>query len=139
MAYHEEDKAARLLANYFRWAGDSPIRGCGQLWDPEKIDARDLRKEWRSSYAIEAMGQEAQLTKDALATMDGPLRFALITFHSSSLTFEMQARDKVRVSKSTYHHRLVRAHLDFDAAYERQQQLARDRTAAYLRILNASA
>lgn len=139
MAYHREDEVARLITNLERWIGDSPIQGAGRLWNEEQIAMRDLKLEYRSNFGrFEALGVEAQLTKDALGQMVGPLRFALRTYHTSSLTFEMQARQIVGVSKSTYHVRLVRAHVDFIDAFEEQQQVARDRAAAYVRIVNAS-
>lgn len=138
MAYHEEDRVAQLIANYERWAGDNPIRGAGQLWIEEKIAMRDLLKEFRSNFGVfEALGVEAQLTKDTLTAMTPALRFSIRTFHLSSLTFAMQAKEIVRVSKSTYHERLVRGHYEFIDVHEKQAQLARERTKSYLRALKA--
>lgn len=138
MAYHEEEKVAQLITNYVVWAGDNPVRSCAELFDEDKINLRELRQEWRSTYRMEALGAEAQITKDALEVMDKGLRFALWTFHLSSLTFEMQAREILRVSKSTYHRRLVDAHIRFIEAYDEQVRVSRARAASYVRALSAS-
>lgn len=132
MAYHEEDRVARLVMNYVMWAGDNPVRSCAQLFDEEVIAMRELRAEWRSSCRIEVLGVEAELTKRTLEAMVPAHRFALWTFHLSSLTFEMQARTIVKCAKSTYHGRLVAAHVEFIEGYEDQQRLSRERVAAYL-------
>jgi hypothetical protein len=137
MAYHEEDTVARLIMNYVMWAGDVPVRSCADLFDEDKINLRELRQEWRSNYRFEAMGPEAQITKDTLDGMDKQLRFAVWTFHLSSLTFEMQARVIVGVSKSTYHRRLVEGHIVFTERYEEQLRVSRERAASYARALRA--
>jgi hypothetical protein len=138
MAYHEEDRVSRLIVNYVMWAGDVPVRSCADLFDEDKINLRELRQEWRNTYRFEALGSEAQITKDTLDRMDKQLRFAVWTFHTSSLTFEMQAKSIVGVSKSTYHRRLVEGHITFMEVYDEQLQSSRERTASYARALSAS-
>lgn len=136
MAYHEEDEVARLITNYVMWAGENPIRSCSDLFDEDKINLRELRQEWRSSYRIEALGVDAALTKDTLEAMVPAHRFAVWTFHLSSLTFQMQAVDILHVSKSTYHRRLVQGHLEFMEQYEHQVLVSRARAASYARALS---
>lgn len=138
MAYHEEDAVSRLIMNYVLWAGDSPVRSCADLFDEEKINLRELRQEWRSSYRMEALGVEAQVTKDTLQVMTPVYRFSVWTFHLSGLTFEMQAKEIVGVSKSTYHSRLVQGHIEFIERYGEQQDLARERAASYVRALKSA-
>jgi hypothetical protein len=136
MAYHEEDRIARLIRNWDRWHGDKPIQGTSRLWIEGKIAIRDMRRDFQSNFGnFEALGQEALITKETLSAMVGGIRHALLTFHLSSLTFEMQARSIVGVSKSTYHARLVRGHFEFMEEYARQQQIGRDRVDTYLRLL----
>jgi hypothetical protein len=137
MAYHEEDKVGRLIMNYVMWAGDVPVRSCADLFDEDKINLRELRQEWRTNYRFEALGSEAQITKETLDGMDKQLRFAVWTFHLSSLTFEMQAKMIVRVSKSTYHRRLVEGHIAFIERYDEQVRVSRARAASYARALQA--
>jgi hypothetical protein len=132
MAYHEEDRVARLIMNYVMWAGDNPVRSCAHFFDEEVINMREFKQEWRSSCRMEVLGVEAQLTKGTLEAMVPAHRFALWTFHLSSLTFDMQARTIVKVAKSTYHQRLMMAHQEFIDEYQRQEKLSRERTAAYL-------
>lgn len=136
MAYHEEDQVARLITNYVLWAGENPIRSCADLFDEDKINLRELRQEWRSSYRMEALGVEAALTKDTLDVMTPALRFAVWTFHLSSLTFAMQARDILGVGKTTYHRRLMEGHVEFMEKYDLQVLVARERAASYARVLN---
>jgi hypothetical protein len=132
MSYHEEERVALLITNYERWAGDNPVQGAGQLWLEDKIAMRDLIKDFRSNFGVfEALGAEASLTKDTLVAMTPALRFAVRTFHLSSLTFEMQAREIVRVSKSTYHTRLVRGHFEFMELFDRHTELARAKARSY--------
>lgn len=135
MAYHEEDKVGGLIMNYVMWAGDVPVRSCADLFDEDKINLRELRQEWRNNYRFEALGSEAQITKDTLDRMDKQLRFAVWTFHLSSLTFEMQAKTILGVAKSTYHRRLVEGHIHFIQVYEEQVRVSRERSASYARAL----
>lgn len=135
MAYHEEDRVSRLIQNYVLWAGESPVRSCASLFDEEKINLRELRQEWRSSYRMEVLGVEAQLTKETLEAMESQLRFPLWTFHLSSLTFEMQAREIVKTSKATYHRRLVEGHVAFIEGYDAQVAISRERSRAYVRLV----
>lgn len=136
MAYHEEDEVSRLVMNYVMWAGEHPIRSCGNLFDEDKINLRELRQAWRSYYRMEALGADAAITKETLEAMTPVYRFAIWTFHLSSLTFEMQAKTIIGVSKSTYHGRLERGHIEFMEQHLQQKDIARERAASYARMLN---
>lgn len=131
MAYHEEDQVARLILNWDRWKGDKPLKGTGSMWAELQIAERDLKREFRSNFGrFEALGVEAALTQEALGFMVSGHRVALLTYHMSSLTFEMQAIEIVRVHKSTYHRRLERAHFEFMDGFESRKRAQRDHAEA---------
>jgi hypothetical protein len=132
MAYHREEEVQRLITNLAQWNGDGAgVPGCGRLWDEEKIAERDMQREWRSSFRIPAIGVDAGVTREALLEMRGHLSRSLWVFYTSSLTFEMQAREHLGVAKSTYHGYLQEAHVEFMEVFERVKDGTRARVHAY--------
>lgn len=112
MTYHCQEEVGRLIENAAQWAGDgAAVRTSASLWERLR---RELR---RGSGSVAIVGIDAGYTKLALVTIGDDLARALVTFHTSSLTVSMQARDVLHVSRRTYQQRLTKGHLAFMAAY----------------------
>jgi hypothetical protein len=132
VAYFEEDRVHLLITNLAQWQGDGVgVPGCGRLWDEEKIAARDMQREWRSSFRIPAIGVDADITRQALASIEPVHRRALWAYHTSALTFEMQAREIMQMAKSTYSLRLTEAHPLFIEAFDRAREETQASVHAY--------
>jgi hypothetical protein len=132
VAYYEEDQVHRLITNLAQWKGDGVgVPGCGQLWDEEKINARDTNREWRSSFRIPAIGIDAEITERTLARLEPIHRAAVWIYHTSSLTFELQAKERMSMAKSTYHQKLVEGHSLFMDAYTEEREISKGRVHAY--------
>jgi hypothetical protein len=115
MAYHRQEEVQRLIINLAMWNGDGEsVRGCSSEWG--RI-VREVRKGWRSSFTIPAIGVDAAPTKAALEAIGETFSSALWTYYLSSLTFEMQAAEVLGIAKSTYHRRLEIGHTLFINAY----------------------
>jgi hypothetical protein len=115
MAYYEEEEVRRLITNMAMWTGDGESPGgCGGMW--ARVTS-EQRLQWRSDFRIPAIGVDALPTKDALELIGPSLAAALCTYYLSSLTFEMQAREILHISKSTYHQRLEVGHPLFMNAF----------------------
>lgn len=125
MPYHREDEVRRLIENCVAWVGDGVVqgpRGCIML-----RALNSIRRELMPVKLPTTLGIEAAHAQAALQLMAAKLRYALMVFHTSDLTFALQARDRLNVSKSTYHERLVRAHPLFMEGFEDEVAKARGR------------
>lgn len=112
MSYHCQEEVGRLIENAAQWAGDgAAVRTSASLWERLR---RELR---RTSGSVAVVGIDAGYTKLALAAIGDELAQAIVTFHTSSLTVSMQARDVLRIGRRTYQERLTKGHVAFMAAY----------------------
>jgi hypothetical protein len=128
MAYHREEEVRRLIENYACWMGDGVVqsrRGCIVL-----RALRGIRCAMGEAELPNTLGIEAGHTQAALNRLAMELHQALMVFHTSDLTFELQARQRARCSKSTYHRRLAEAHPLFIAEFEDQVIGAKQRSDA---------
>lgn len=125
MAYYQEDEVHRLITNMRQWSGDgAPIRSAASVWDSIR---REVRRSWRSSFTLPTLGIDVTPATEALEAIGATMAQALVAFHTSSLSFEQQAREICHCAKSTYHTRLDMAHVLFMNAYgeKKQEQQAR--------------
>lgn len=131
MSYYREEDVRRLIENCMAWVGDGVVqgpRGCIML-----RALRSIRAEFARPRLPATLGIEAGHTQTALNKMQPKLRSALVIFHTSDLTFAMQAKERLGVSKWTYHRRLEEAHPTFVEAYEDVIQASKGRAAALAR------
>jgi hypothetical protein len=118
--YHCEDEVGRLVENFFQWGGDgAAVLTSASLW------ARLVREVRRGSAPVAIVGVDAGYTASAFKAIGEALTKTLCTYHVSSLTIEMQARDILRIAQSTYRRRLERAHLDFMRAYHEARRASK--------------
>lgn len=112
MSYHCQEEVGRLIENAVQWMGDgAAVRTSASLWQ------RLLRELRRGSASVAVVGIDAGYTRIALSVIGDDLAKALVTFHTSSLTVTMQARDVLGIGRRTYQERLTRAHVEFMRAY----------------------
>lgn len=113
MSYHCEDEVARLIEGMVQWAGDgASVRTSASIWQ------RILREVRMGSGAVAVVGVDAGYTQRALEAIGEQLATALVTYHTSSLTVTMQAREILRIGRRTYQERLTRAHVAFMREYQ---------------------
>lgn len=110
--YFCEDEVGRLIHNLAQWGGD----GVAVRTAPS-IMQRLLAELRKGSGPVITVGIDAGHTKTALLQLGEELGDAITTYHLSSLTIEMQARDYLRIAKTTYYRRLEVGHVEFMAAY----------------------
>jgi hypothetical protein len=128
MAYYRQEEVRRLIENCMAWVGDGVVhgpRGCIVL-----RALNSIRREHAPTRLPSVLGIEAGHAQAALQRMPTKLRYALVVFHTSDLTFALQARARVGVSKDTYHRRLVEAHPVFLEAFEDEVGRAKGRAMA---------
>lgn len=112
MSYHCQEEVGRLIENAAQWMGDgAAVRTSASLWE------RLLRELRRGSGSVAVVGIDAGYTRVALTVIGEDLAKALITFHTSSLTVTMQAREVLGIGRRTYQERLTRGHVEFMRAY----------------------
>lgn len=128
MSYFKHEEVRRLIENCVSWVGDGVVhgpRGCIVL-----RALRSIRQEIDPRRTPTTLGIEAGFARDALRKMLPKLRFALLVYYTSDLTFELQARDKIGISRMEYHRRLVVAHPQFMERFEDERLGAAGRRAA---------
>lgn len=119
MSYHCEDDVARLIENMIQWGGDgAAVRSSASIWE------RILREVRHGSGAVSVVGIDAGYTQRALEVIGEQLARALLTYHTSSLTVSMQAREILHIGRRTYQERLTKGHL----AFMREYRAAREKT-----------
>lgn len=112
MSYHREEEVARLIENAAQWAGDgAPVKSSASIWQ------RILRDTRKGSGVVATVGIDAGYTHHALAQIGEQLASALVTYHTSSLTVTMQAREILHISRRTFQNRLTEGHVAFMRAY----------------------
>jgi hypothetical protein len=132
VSYYREDEVGRLIVNWWQWNGDGvAVRTCAKSWaEDSRTLMRDVRRTFRSSLPVAVVGVDARKAGAALVAIRAELSRALRAFHLSSLTFEMQARELMHVSKSHYHRLLIEAHPAFIEAYELEAKTSAQRERA---------
>lgn len=112
MSYHCQEEVERLIQGMVQWGGDgAAVRSSASIWQ------RILREVRQGSGSVAVVGIDAGYTKAALFLIGEDLSTALITFHTSSLTVTMQAREILHVGRRTYQERLTKAHFAFIREY----------------------
>jgi hypothetical protein len=113
--------------------GDSPVRSAASAWD--SIGAR-CGDSGAARSRCPRSGIDVTPATEALEAVGQTFAEALIAFHTSSLTFEQQARQICRCAKSTYHTRLDMGHVLFMNAYRERKERS---TRANARVCTAKA
>jgi hypothetical protein len=128
VSYYRQDDVRLLIENCMAWVGDGVVQGPRSCIVLRAL--RSIRQEFVRPRLPVTLGIEAGHTQTTLTRMQPKLRRALVIFHTSDLTFAMQAREHLGVSKRIYHLRLEEAHPTFIETYEDVIQASKGRRAA---------
>lgn len=132
MSYHREDEVRTLIENYVSWRGDGVVVSAGSSIFLRALNS--IRQEVNPRAVTPAvLGIDAGYAGEALREMAPRLRFALLVYYTSSLTFVMQAREILDVSKPEYHRRLQVAHPEFMDRFQTAREAGKGRFAAWAR------